>query len=281
MVDLVTAGDAFEDFVFAKLPRLPRAGEELKTPTLVRTPGGGVVITAVAAARLGLRCEAIAAFAPDSARRLARERVRVVNLRRPRERPAMTVAMSTPRDRAFVTFAGVNDAVEPRLMRAVRRATARHVHFALQPARCAPWTSVVLALRARGVTTSWDFGWSEPLARDRGLARLAASVDYLFVNAQESKLYGRAIVSGAQTAIVKLGARGARWISSDAAFTVAAPRVRAVDTTGAGDAFDGGFLFALLRGKPPRDCMRIANAVAAQSTRAPGGLDGLPRRIGA
>ena len=44
--DLVTAGDAFDDYVFAGLPRLPRAGEELKTPTLVRAPGGGAVITA-------------------------------------------------------------------------------------------------------------------------------------------------------------------------------------------------------------------------------------------
>src|SRR5206468_12991203 len=121
-VDLVTAGDAFEDYVFAGLPRLPRAGEELKTPTLVRAPGGGAVITAVAAARLGLTCRALVAIGKDAERRVAREGVGVMNLGRPGELPAMTVALSTSRERAFVTFPGVNDRLEPRLAREVRRA---------------------------------------------------------------------------------------------------------------------------------------------------------------
>ena len=49
-----------------------------------------------------------------------------------------------------------------------------------------------------------------------------------------------------------------------------------MDTTGAGDAFNGGFLFGWLNGQPPRECLRLGNFVGAQSTLAAGGVDSLP-----
>jgi sugar/nucleoside kinase (ribokinase family) len=267
----VTAGDAFEDFVFADLPRLPRAGEELKTSAFARSPGGGPIITAVAAARLGLTCRIIAAVGPGWVRSLSREGVGVVNVRKRGEPLGITAAISTRTDRAFVTFPGVNDRIEPRIMRAVRRVSARHVHFALQPARCSRWVPVVRALRRRGVTTSWDFGWSDGLARDRGLRQLAAAVDILFLNAAEARLY-RGI--RADTTIVKLGRKGARieMLRARTGERMTAPRVRAIETTGAGDVFNGAFLAAFLDGRSLRECARAANIAAARSTRGLGGL---------
>ena len=52
---LLSAGEAFEDLVFVGLERLPAAGEEVRTNTFTTSIGGGALITAVAAARLGLR----------------------------------------------------------------------------------------------------------------------------------------------------------------------------------------------------------------------------------
>ena len=53
--------------------------------------------------------------------------------------------------------------------------------------------------------------------------------------------------------------------------------VRVVDTTGAGDAFNAGFLAGRLRGLDLRDALQLANRVGALSTRRAGGLAGLPR----
>ena len=54
--------------------------------------------------------------------------------------------------------------------------------------------------------------------------------------------------------------------------------VKVVDTTGAGDAFNGGFLAALLAGRPVADCLDAGVRLGSLSTRAAGGLDGLPSR---
>ena len=277
-IELLTVGESFRDLVFVGLPHLPRSGEELKSGRFVETIGGGAAITAVAAARLGLRVAMISALASEAQRALRRERIQVTNLRRPHEPAALTVALSTTRDRSFVTYNGVNVNLQRRLPAAIARSPAAHVHFAFSPDRCGVWTPLVRRLRARGVSTSWDFGWDPALPRRRGFTALAGEVDVLFMNEVEAALYARAR-RAAQNAVVKLAARGSRWTSAAASISAPAPRVRAVDTTGAGDAFNGGFLFGLLRGCSPRECLRIGNFVGAQSTLAPGGIASLPTRL--
>jgi sugar/nucleoside kinase (ribokinase family) len=288
-IDLLTVGEAFQDLIFVGLPHLPRRGEELRTTRFAATIGGGALITATAAARLGLSTAIASALSAEAARALKRDRVRVLNLKRASEAHAVTVALSTKTDRSFVTFNGVNDRLEARLPAAIARQPARHVHLAFAPRDCARWTRIVDRLRASGVTTSWDFGWSPALHRAIGFSRLLGAADFIFVNEAEAALYARTRRAAAsfgfwrnasRNTIVKLGPRGSRWIAgAQAALDVAAPapRVRIVDTTGAGDAFNGGFLSAWLGGRSPRDCLRLGNFVGAQSTLAPGGVDALPR----
>jgi len=286
-IDLVTVGEAFQDLIFVGLPHQPRSGEELKTSRFTATVGGGAVITAMAAARLGLTATVVSALSDETSRGLRAERVRVVNLRRRSEPHAISIALSTRHERSFVTFNGANDRLQPRLPAAVARQRAAHVHFAFAPDNCLRWSLIVERLRARGTTTSWDFGWNPPLRTRPGFARLVGSIDFLFVNEAESALYARTRRSVGAVAhwrrvtrntVIKLGRRGSRWIAGSRDLSEPAPRVRAVDTTGAGDAFNGGFLSALLRGRPPRECLRIGNFVGARSTLAPGGIAALPRR---
>ena len=284
-LELVTIGEAFEDLIFSNLDRLPRPGEEIRAPTFVRTVGGGAVITAVAAARLGVGCRIVSGLSAAAAVRLRRERVRVLNVRCGGEPHAVTAALSTTANRAFVTFSGVNDRLEPRWLDAAGRVRGRHVHLAFYPRRCDRWTAIVESLRARGISTSWDFGWNEALVRDRRFPALVAALDFVFFNEQEARLYARRATLRAAAAywrthgrnvVIKMGRRGSRWIGPDGSVQAPPRRVRAIDTTGAGDAFNGGFLCARLRHRPPRRCLDIGNYVGAMSTRAAGGIDALP-----
>jgi len=283
--ELLTVGEAFEDLVFVNLPRIPRPGEELKTGDFRRLPGGGAVRTAIAAARLGVRTAIVSALGAEGEARLRAEGVTVRNLRRAGEPPAISVALSTRANRAFVTYNGVNDCLEPRLWEARAGFAARHVHFAFCPPRCRRWAGVVTSLRRRGITSSWDFGWNEPLVRDAGFAALAAALDVLFVNEDEALLYTAKTKmpaaldhwrDHARTTVVKLGREGARLVSASLNIHMPAGRVRAVDTTGAGDAFNGGWLTAFLRGWPPDHALALGNWVAGRAIRSAGGLDTLP-----
>jgi sugar/nucleoside kinase (ribokinase family) len=309
--DLLTVGESFQDLIFVGLPHMPRSGEELRTSAFVATIGGGALITATAASRLGVQTTVISALSAEATRSLRADKVRVVNVKRPSEPHAVTVSLSTSRDRSFVTFEGVNAKLESRLPAAIARQPARHVHLAFAPRHCARWTRIVERLRAAGVTTSWDFGWNPMLRDAEGFRSLLAAADFIFVNEAEAALYAGSRTRDrlaywrrtARNTIVKLGARGSLWVAGrdhgarnlppslkrrragdfaeadqPSDVSVPAPRVRVVDTTGAGDAFNGGFLVGWLAGQPHRECLRLGNFVGAQSTRAAGGVDALPTR---
>ncbi len=75
---------------------------------------------------------------------------------------------------------------------------------------------------------------------------------------------------------VTLGTRGAMLLDGDRLYHEPAFQAAVLDTTGAGDVFRGGFIFALLRGDAPRDILRFANAAAAISCTRQGAFNGVP-----
>lgn len=283
--DLLTVGEAFEDLIFIGLPMLPRPGEEVKTSRLSSPPSGAEPSSLPSPPR-DSACRA--ASSPASATPAScgsSAGVSVANLRHAGEPHAISAALSTGANHSFVTFNGINDVLNTHLPAALEREDARHVHFAFYPHSCALWEAHVLALKQRRITTSWDFGWNESLLNDRRLPHLLRSLDYVFLNEQEAVLYARrhdldaalAVWRDAPTnIIVKLGAKGSCWLGQRTDLHAPTRKARVVDTTGAGDAFNGGFLAGLLRGFGHSACLRLGNFVGTLSTRKAGGLDGLP-----
>jgi sugar/nucleoside kinase (ribokinase family) len=279
--DIVTAGDAFDDLVFFDLAALPKRGERVKTGAFTRSPGGGAIITALTAARLGLRCAIVSGLSTEAAGLLRHQRISVTNLRRRDEPVAVSVALAKGRDRRSVTFNGMNDRLPARIRVALPRVRARHVHFAFDPRPCRPWIVFVERLRMRGITTSWAFGWHPGLARDAHFRKLATAVDYLLLNRDEALLYARhGELSKAMSrwrrspraVIVKLGQAGSRLVGGGVDAFVPVPRGRGRGTPPDGDAFNAGFLAARLRGADLITAITVGNRVGVA------GLDAGPRR---
>ena len=78
--------------------------------------------------------------------------------------------------------------------------------------------------------------------------------------------------------VIKRGADGCLAVNGRSEWTVPAPKITPIDTTGAGDAFNGGFLASWLRGAPLPACLRAGNRIGAASTRRAGGIEALPAR---
>ncbi len=138
-----------------------------------------------------------------------------------------------------------------------------------------------------GVKISFDPG---SLYAQKGFSAIEPIIQNSFVmmpNAVELKLItgesdipeGAAMLIGAGVKIVavKLGDKGCYVTNGEEKKTIAPFKVPVVDTTGAGDAFNAGFLYGLIQNRTLGECGRIGNFVAAKSVMKMGARDGLPK----
>jgi sugar/nucleoside kinase (ribokinase family) len=142
--------------------------------------------------------------------------------------------------------------------------------------------SVFRRARAAGLTTSLDPGFDPSERWGADLRETLREVDLFFPN--EVELHGIAgtsdvreglerLQNGRTLTVAKLGPRGAAAIVEGRLLEVPAFPVQPVDTTGAGDSFDAGFLYAWLAGRPVAECLRWGAACGSLSTRGSGGTD--------
>ncbi|HSR49324.1 MAG TPA: carbohydrate kinase family protein [Acidobacteriota bacterium] len=293
---LITAGEVFHDLIFFDLQHLPAMGEELKTDSFTVTVGGGAPITGAAAARLGRPCRLMSVWGDTPLDKEAQSRLSGLGLAldlsrlQPGQRSGLTVAVSTRQDRYFLTCPGANHLVEPYLLEADALDSAQagdHVHFALTPTRWEPFEKLVSRLRERSITSSWDLGWDPQAASQPSFAKLRSSLDILFLNEMEALRYTGTedveealdkLTGEANTVVLKLGQNGAMAGRGKGRHRAEPIAVKAIETTGAGDAFNGGFLHRWMEGAPLGDCLKAGNVCGGLSTRRPGGLDALPSR---
>jgi ribokinase len=100
---------------------------------------------------------------------------------------------------------------------------------------------------------------------------LLGATSVLVVNEGEAAELGTAAIATIPHVITTLGARGARYRGSDGMeFSIPAPTVQAIDSTGAGDAFTGALAVAWTEGKSPKEALRWACAAGALATTVAG-----------
>ena len=297
-IDLLVVGEVNPDVIVADSDPHPAFGQAERMVDAIRlTIGSSSVITACGAARLGLRVAMVGVIGGDPLGRFMLDamRERGIDVEAVRMDPdrgtGASVILSDGRDRAILTARGTIGAVTAADVPDELLATARHLHLGswfLQDALRPDAEALLVRARASGVTTSLDPNW-DPFERwDDGLLALLPHLDLLLPNVAEAcRIAGIDDVEAAGVAlarrgagllvVVKRGPDGAFVASVDGVVTqVAGYPVRAIDTTGAGDSFDAGFLSAWLGGASPALALRSAAVAGALSTLALGGVDGQP-----
>lgn len=291
--DVTVIGEIYLDHVFSGFEAWPNPGEEIFTEQYAWELGGGAVTTACALSRLGRKVKLIGVVGEDQfsvvEARLANFDVSAASIHKSKGRSGVTVSISTKQDRSFFTYRGVNQNLSRHLLRdkllLQGASTAQHIHLAL-PLSAADCSAVLPILKSQGASISIDVGHQIEWLQDKQNLEVLRQMDYAMPNEKEAVILAGSPADYLQLcsrldirrALVKLGAAGAIMMADNVQHHAVSPKVETVDTTGAGDAFDAGFIDAVLSGLSPKQCLEWACVCGALSTRAVGALDALPSR---
>ena len=286
--DVVILGGYCLDLIFTGLPALPRLGAEIVGGGFDLVPGGAF-ISAAAMRRLGLDVGWAADFGDDDLSRFVLARARAEDLDQslfachPGPQRNITVALSYPRDRAFVAYYDAPPA-QPAAEQAARQAATRAFYLAHFHSPGAVFDAVLARAQAGAAKLIMDGNSSDrdPRIVQAGPRRVLSHLDLFLPNAAEARsLTGRDDLNEAMRAladlcplvVVKDGANGAYACDGREVLHQPALAVTPVDTTGAGDCFSAGFVRAWLDGRPLAECLRWGNIVGGLSTLALGGAE--------
>jgi sugar/nucleoside kinase (ribokinase family) len=287
---VLVIGEINPDLILQGYRAFPAPGKEVLVDDFVVTLGSASAICAMGLARLGDPVSFVGkvgddpwgAFCVDTLAAAGIDVGRVV--RDPALKTGITVSITSPRDRALVSFIGAIGALRADDVPDEALAGAGHVHvssYFLQAGLRSGCRSLLARARAAGLTTSLDPGFDPTERWGDDLRDTLSEVDVFLPNEVEIlALTGadsvpdalRRLPGGRTRTVVKLGAQGSATLGSNAQVLYSpAYDVEPVDTTGAGDSFNAGFLHAWLARRPLEECLRWGAACGSLSTRGLGG----------
>jgi ribokinase len=297
MRDIAVVGSLNID-ISVRVPRFVRPGETLRATGLHFGAGGKGVNQAIAAARLGGRVHLIGRVGDDEFARIPLDALQqagvdvthVERLSGERTGTALITVDEATGQNQIAVDAGANRAV-----------SVAHVRDAITAFRASGVLLVQLELPPETISAALALGRANHLrtlldpapARELDDATLAL-VDVLTPNEVEAELLSGVAVRDVESAahagarlqartggdvIVTLAEHGCVWVHATGFEHVPAPRVRALDTTGAGDAFNGGLAVALARGNPLSSALREAVRAGAAATLRRGAAAAMPSLV--
>ncbi|WP_034107531.1 ribokinase [Pseudomonas lurida] len=290
---VVVVGSLNMDLV-TRASRLPRAGETLIGQTFSTVPGGKGANQAVASARLGADVSMIGCVGTDAYGTQLREALRVEGI----DCQAVStvdgssgvalIVVDDSSQNAIVIVAGSNGEMTPASLQAFDSVLQAADVIVCQLE--VPMNTVGYALK-RGRELGKTVILNPAPASAPLPAEWYASIDYLIPNESEAgALSGvtvdsidsakaaatQLIQAGAGKVIITLGSQGALFSDGQGFEHLLAPKVRAVDTTAAGDTFVGGFAAALANGKSEAEAIRFGQVAAALSVTRAGAQPSIP-----
>jgi len=291
--DILVAGEINPDLILSGnvTPEFGQVEKLVETADL--SIGSSSAIFACGAARLGLRVAFIGVCGEDlfgefMLDTMQSRSVDVSNvIRVPGGQTGLSVILTRGSDRAILTHVGLISALQASDISESLLPQTRHLHvagyflqYALQPGL----PELFQRAHSLSVTTSLDTNW-DPSGLWKGIVELLPLTDVFLPNAAEAcAITGKADIDEAaeflaglaKIAVIKQGAQGALGMQGSQVSHAASIPVNVVDTVGAGDSFDAGFLFGYLNGWELAKSLRLATVCGALSTRAASGTVAQP-----
>jgi len=289
--DVIVVGDANIDLIVVGGNQVPAKGQEIYVDNMVMNVGGGAALFAISLAKLGLRVAFNGILGDDHLGNFIREQfvrhhidTSLIKTSR-NHHTGITLAFNTDSDRSFITYAGSNQELILDRVDTEELALGGHVHITGYKGRSnhERYMTMVKRLKEMGLTLSCDVGWDDSEEWFEGIFELMGEVDVFFMNEVEALQYTRSgnveeclryMGKFGKQVVIKLGAKGAAAVYDGMHFYCSAYSVRPVDTTGAGDSFNSGYLYGFLTGLDIASCLKYGNASGALSVSAYGGSDG-------
>ncbi len=294
--DTLSIADIFADLILVA-PNKPQFGQvELFADSYDFEVGGSAAIFASQIAKLGGRPGLIGALGDDDFGRLIRERLIVLGIdvahvaTSAKGKTPLGLNLSVGDDRAMMTVLGCLAEVGFDRVPSNLPELTRHLHVAgffllesLQP----HWPGVLRAARAGGVTTSLDTNWA-PAGDWQKVYALLPHIDIFLPNESEAMAItgqpsleqaGRALANCCPLTVIKRGKHGALAFTGESVHPMEIPlelirHLAVMDTTGAGDSFDAGFLWAWLQKMSISASLELGIRCGTASTTRAGGIAG-------
>jgi sugar/nucleoside kinase (ribokinase family) len=291
-LDITIAGEINLDLILYGLPKTMPVEKELLGTGFEVTLGSSSAILAHNLSVLGARVGFITLVGQDTLGQLALDRLGAsgadlsrVRINNGTTKTGVTVLLPHEKERHILTYAGTMAEMSLKDLDLEYLKSARHFHLSslfLQRSLLPDLPELFRELKSAGLTISLDTNDDPSGQWDGVLAELLDYVDLLLPNEAEACSIAKrntldealdALAQRVSCVAVKRGAQGSVVRASGETFVVKAIPTVPVDTIGAGDSFNAGFLFGWLQGWPPDRCAYAGNITGALSTQKAGGTE--------
>ena len=292
--DVYVYGDINTDLIIPNVKKFPESGQEDEVDVMETFVGGGAALFALGIGKLGLYPVFQGTIGDDCYGKMILEELEKNNVDTcllevsKEQKTGISISFTNEHDRAFLTMRGTNALIDVSKVNIEKVKKACHIHVTgyAGSVNHDAYLNFLQQVKARTeATVSFDLGWDPAEEWKKEIYDLFPYIDVLFMNETEAIHYGRKETASeagwdfakyCPVVALKLGAKGSIAFANGKMYQKNRYQVTAVDTTGAGDSFNAGFIYGYLSGRTMEECLACGNGCGALSVTAFGGNTGFP-----
>lgn len=289
--DVYVVGDINVDLIVPDMNSLPSPGQEINVDNMTLNVGGGAAIFTLGLAKLGVKAAFNGIIGDDmcgkfilnelKSRSIDTSLIRISE----QNKTGISIALTNENDRSFITYMGTNTELDINSVDNIQLAKHVHVTGYRGSLNHKKYIEALKKIKQTDATISLDVGWDDTGEWYEGIFEIISYVDIFFINEVEAINYSKCetaekalkkLSQFCSNVVIKMGSKGSVSVRNGKVETAEAFKVKAIDTTGAGDSFNAGYVYAFLKGLDLKNCLICGNGCGALSVTALGGNTGFP-----